>query len=188
MKNLNFKLIGLGLFLVAASSYTVVYFKRQIRLLKQTCFTYAGGTIKKLSLRDALFTIYINVKNRSDIGIKILNQEYEVLINGILILTIKKPLDVVLKAGATSKIDLDVNFSPAELIKQGVKNAQSIISNPSNLMITIKANISVGSSFVFVNNIKFETTSPLSEYLAPSDVSFTCEGENHNIKNINIKK
>jgi LEA14-like dessication related protein len=187
MKNINWKQVGLGVVLLGIATYTIVYFRKQAQLLKKSCFTFAGGVIHKLGLNDALITIMLRVKNLSDIDVKILNQNYDVLINDIYVTNIKNSQEVLLRAGTASILELNIQFSPMQLVKMGLKNIETLLFNKEKMLITIKSNLSVGSSFIFMNNIEFVTKQSLAEYLAPSDESFVCNGEKHDIEKMAIK-
>jgi LEA14-like dessication related protein len=188
MKGLTLKHFALGALIVGLASYTIVYFKRQVELLKGTCFTFAGGVLKKAGFNSSLVTLYLRVKNRSDIDITILSQSYDVFINDVYVTNVRNENKSLLKAGNTSVLELDIAFSPSALLKAGLQNAESLLYSKENLMFTIKTKISAGSQFVFVNNIAFETKMSLAEYLAPSDTSFVCENEKHKVEKIGISK
>lgn len=110
--------------------------------------------------------VTLQVKNNSDINVKILASNFDVFINGAFVSKIKTRQTVDLPAHSASPLNLNVEFDPRQVLKGA---AQAMINAANNIQIQVKGRITVISSGIIISNIKVNETIALDEILKPGN-------------------
>lgn len=157
--------------LLVAATYGGFLLARQISLLKKTCIKLINYQLNGLLTRNATLTVMLQVSNNSDIDLQAKNGNFDVYLNGIFISHVPIAITQTLKAHSTIQLPITAYFNPATVIKEGF---QSLITDPTNIAISIKGKISVMSSVIAINNLKIDKTIFLSEILNSTNSNQTC--------------
>ena len=152
-----------------------IYAYNQYKLLYNYCYAMTGAVIKSFGLNKISITIMVKLKNRSDITIELGDQSYDVFINDYYISTIKytKPATWYSKSSVT--FPLDIEFSPKELLKAGLKNIQEFITDKNKIIIKIDGFVNAKAGVISIKDLKFNYEMSLAELLAPSEEIEACK-------------
>ena len=77
--------IGLGVFMIGLTAFTINYLLKQVRLLANIKFDMVGTTVSKLSLTKIEIILWWKITNVSDLSFTIKEQIYDVYLNGKLL-------------------------------------------------------------------------------------------------------
>ena len=150
----------LGIVLVSA------WVAKQAKALYDACFTVAGAIIHTISFDKMDMDLMVNIANKSDVSFTVINQDYQVYINKMLVAEITKNdnIKVVSKGNTTMKIN--VKFNPQDLLKKGIDNITNLINNKDRLVVEIRGTISIGKGLISFNNYRVDETLLMKELLS----------------------
>lgn len=142
--------------------YVSFLLKRQFDLLKKAQIKIVNFRIHGLLTKNASLELIIKITNNSDIDLMANNGKFDVFLNQTKISTIPVPITKKLDARSFIEVPLNIRFNPALVIQQGM---QALISDPKNVVVSVKGKINVVSSGIAFNNIKIDETMLLSEII-----------------------
>ena len=143
------------------------FFKTEFGKLKNACIVLAGGVINQLGFSYVSLSLFVKVTNISAIDMEISDVNLNIYINDLYVSNFKNPNKQQVKPHASSTMQIDVNFNPADLLKAGIKNITTLIEDQSKIVIKVKGTISVGSGIVKVNNYDVEQKMTLKDIVSP---------------------
>jgi LEA14-like dessication related protein len=161
-----------GIALVGLS--LAAYFNKQMRLLREACYTLAGAIINEISLTNVSFTLVLNISNKSDIDFTVTNQSYNIYVNDMLVATIDKKEDVRVLARGRSTVNINVAFNPQDLLSRGMQNIANLVRNKNNMIIEIKGYLSLSAGAVSITDYQVDERLTLAELLAPTPKEEKC--------------
>lgn len=160
--------------LAIAAIGVIAYFKRQINLLKDACYTISGGIIHNISLSNVKMTLFFKIVNESDITINVSNMVFNIYVNNMFITKIEKPDAQTIFSKSDTIVKLDFEFNPKDLLRAGITNIQPILFDKEKLIISIKGNFTAKTGIVKLNNYPIDEKITLKELLTPSKTSKKC--------------
>lgn len=153
----------------------IAYFKKQLNLLKNACFTISGGVIHTLGLDNVKITLFFKVVNESDLTIEISNLNFDIYVNKLFVTKIKKTDKQTLYSKSSTVIKLDFEFNPKDLLRAGLSNIAPIIYDKEKLVIGIKGFFSAKSGVLSLKEVPFEEEITLKELLTPNPNAKKCD-------------
>jgi LEA14-like dessication related protein len=149
---------GLGAVMVGLLGFTVHYVMKQIQLLVNTEFTSVGTQINKINFSEINITLWWKVVNKSDIGLTLTNQIYDVYLNGKFVKKVGSSIPVTISPHADTRIPTYVVFTPKELLKVGFLNFANLLTKEgrSKTVMEVKGSIDMKTSVFSVKNFPFE--------------------------------
>lgn len=150
--------IGLGVFMIGLTAYTINFIMKQVRLLTNTRFEMVGTSLNKLSLDEINITIWWKVTNLSDFTFTIKNQAYDIFINDTFIKKVGSAQSVEVLAKGTTRLPTYIVFTPKELIALGITNYKNLSTEEgrAKLKLKVKGDFTIGTSLFNVKKIPFE--------------------------------
>src|SRR3990167_10572004 len=155
---------GLGLAAIAV----MAYLNKQTTLLKNACYTIAGAIINEISLTRMIFTLILNISNKSDIDFVVTNQKYNIYVNEMLVAVIENKNDIKVNSNGMSTVNIEVSFNPQDLLQKGRQNIALLMQDKNNIIIDIKGFLSIQAGFINVKNYEIDERLSLQELLSPS--------------------
>lgn len=150
--------------LLAIGGYAAFAITRQMQLIKQSCVKFLSYRFEHIGLNYVSLIVQMQLKNNSDINLKILSGSFDAYINDTFVTNIKTGA-TNLPAHAASIINLKIEFDPGKLLK-GV--AASLLTSPENVKVHIKGRVTAVSSVIMISNIKIDESITLHEILNPT--------------------
>lgn len=145
-----------------------IYIYKQISLLKDYCYTTMGAIIDKISFNKIKFTLLFSVKNKSDVDITITDQNYLVYVNGMLVSKVYRETKNEILANGKSVFKLDVEFNPQDLLRAGLTNIQSLLSDKSKMEIELKGSLGIKSGIFKLRKFPIYEKMTLNELMSES--------------------
>lgn len=161
--------------LLVATTALVLYFRRQINLLYNACYTISGGIIHSLGLDKVKMTLFFKIVNESDLSIEISNMNFNIYVNGMFISKIVKPEMQMLYSQSSATIKLDFEFNPKDLLRAGLTNIEPILYDNEKLVITTKGFFSAKTGGISLKNFPFEENITLKELMTPDPNARKCD-------------
>jgi LEA14-like dessication related protein len=173
MKKISAKHIII-LVVISLLIYLLVWLRKQKQLYDKSCFKLTGGRVNELNASNANIDIKLLYKNKNDINFYIQNQEYDVYFNDTMIAHIQNREKIFVRKHEGTPVNLNIKFVPKDVLKLTLKNLQDLILNRNNIKVRIVGNLSLGSSFIFINKVPMDLQYTLGEILAPSTTGEKC--------------
>jgi LEA14-like dessication related protein len=161
--------------LAVAGIALIAYFKKQIDLLKNACYTISGGVIHSLGLDKVKMTLFFKIVNESDITIQISDMDFNIYVNNMFVTKIVKNEPQTVYSQSDAIIKLDVEFNPADLLRAGLSSIEPILYDKEKLIITTKGNLSIKSGIFKLKKFPFSVDITLKEMLEPRKDADRCE-------------
>lgn len=161
---------GIGIGLIA----TMAYFSKQARLLQDACYTVTGAVIHQMGFNKFSFSMLVNISNKSDINFTVTNQRYNIYINKMLVAKIEREDKLVVIANGKTTVNIDVDFNPQDLLKQGMENILYLINDKEKIVIEIKGYLSLRAGMVKVKDYEVDERISLAELLTSSPKKENC--------------
>jgi LEA14-like dessication related protein len=150
--------------LLAIGGYAAFAVVRQMQLIKQSCVKFLSYRFEHIGLKYVSLIVQLQLKNNSDINLKILSGNFDSYINDVFVTNIKTA-QANLPAHATSVINLKIEFDPGKVLKMAIA---SLLNSPENIKVRIKGYVTAVSSAIILSNIKIDESITLAEILSPS--------------------
>jgi LEA14-like dessication related protein len=160
--------------LSVATIALIAYFSRQVKLLKDACYTISGGIVQSLTLTNVKMTLFFKIVNESDLTIQVSDMIFNIYVNNMFVTNIKKPEAQTIYSKSNTIIKLEFEFNPADLLRAGITNIQTIIYDKDKLIISIKGNFTAKTGIVRVKNYPIDEKITLKELLSPSSTAKKC--------------
>jgi LEA14-like dessication related protein len=143
--------------LVAILIAVVAYLIIQLNKVKKAVWTYAGVKIKSLSLSKIELTAYFKSVNKGTATITLINQEYDVYMNGKFITHMKYSEPVMIKPGVNI-MPFEVSANIGDIIKAGWGNLSDLFNDKSKININLKGTYSIRVGFLSFNKVALDQT------------------------------
>ncbi len=179
MKKLLFFLFAL--LLAGGIGYgAIAYTRRQKESLIGMRPDFDGLQILESTPAGIVVRVYLKIANSSDIDITILNQSYDILINGVKVNSVQKPEPVVIANKGETTTSFTVTINPKQQLKDiflALVQTQEVLPGISNLTVTVKGSLELDTALLAVSPFKFTlskkvkdllTNSGFSNYLSPA--------------------
>jgi LEA14-like dessication related protein len=147
--------ISMGLFIGGLIAYTSNFIYRQISLLKESNFEFAGTKITKLSLRKITIRLDWRIINKSDIGAVVSNQEYQVFLNNTFIRKIGYTEPLKIPNNSETTVPTYISIEPEDLKKIGLNNLSKFLTSEGRETLRLKVVGSFDVKVEFINIKKF---------------------------------
>jgi LEA14-like dessication related protein len=132
-----------GLAILAGITVIGMHLAKQIRLLKTTCFNFAGYKIHTLSKDGVKIEIVLNLRNRSDIAIVLKSYNFNVSINNTQVSVISSGVAQVIDRNSYAPISLMVDIDPKKLLD--LRFISGVLLNVNNAMVKIQGRVSINA-------------------------------------------
>lgn len=160
--------------LLVATTALIVYFKKQMNLLYDACYTISGGIVHSLTLSKVKITLFLKIVNESDLTIQISDAVFNIYVNNMFVTKILKPESQTLYSKSDTIIKLDFEFNPKDLLRAGLTNIEPIIYDKEKLVIGIKGSLSAKTGIVKLSKFPIDEKITLKEILTPSPNAKKC--------------
>ncbi len=160
--------------LLGSATGLYIYFKKQFTKLADSCYTISGGIIHSISLENVNITLLFNIKNTSDLEIQIENIVFNIYVNNMFVTKILKKQKQTLLSNQPLSFQLDCEFSPRDLLKAGLTNLTTLLTNKNNLIINIKGTFDASMSVVKLKNYAFDEKISLADLTKPKQNPSKC--------------
>jgi len=170
------KLLLIGLAIAGTVS---AYSYHQYKLLMDYCLSFAGYNVKKLSVKRIIIELTFQIKNKSDIDIKVTSFDFNIYLNGIYATRIKSSKEQIIKANGSSIISLLVDIEPQKNKQLANWNFLSkAISDIGGIKVKTAGVISLKAFGASLKNQPVEIEMPLRDMLPDSNSQKeqTCSG------------
>ena len=161
--------------LAIATTALVVYFGRQYNLIKNACYTIAGGVVHSININSVKITLFFRIANESDLTIEVADMVFNVYVNKMFVTKIIKNEKQMLYSKSDATIQLDFEFNPTDLLRAGLTNIAPILYDKEKLVLTIKGSFSAKSGGIKVRNFPIEESITVKQLLAPSYNEKKCD-------------
>jgi LEA14-like dessication related protein len=151
--------------LAGATAYLFLHFRRQAKLIKESCFKVVNAQVKKIGLYNSEINIKVLYKNKSDIDFTVSNQTYEVSVEGKKVSTIRNDKKYDIAPTSEAAMWLNVKFDPSKVLEASGAGIKDILFNKGDVDIAVKGSISVASGGVFFSKINIDETMKLRDML-----------------------
>lgn len=130
--------IGIGIFMIGLTAFTINYLLKQARLLANIKFDVVGTTVSKLSFTRIEIILWWKVTNVSDISFTIKEQTYDVFLNGKFVKKVGSAEPIEVLANGVTRIPTYVVFSPEEAIQVGIDNLGDFMTEAGRKKLKLK--------------------------------------------------
>lgn len=144
----------------AVSTVAGVWLYRQLKKMEDYELNYKNIIFRKLSLSEVVFDLYMIFTNKSNLGVTLAKQEYDIYANNVYIDTIVNDAPNDIKPKSDSEIGMRIRFTPAQLLTKIGVNPTELIAGPKkiNIKIVMKYKVRVLFFNVSIPEIIFEDT------------------------------
>ncbi len=190
----------LGGFVVAGIIGIGVYLYKQYDKLYNALYKISSATIHNLGLSNIRITVNIKLTNKSDFSAWIINQNYDIYVNGIFVVNVKNNNRIHLNAQGDTVLPLDIEFNPEKLLSAAGKNITALLTDRSKVVFLIKGNLSLEAGALKVQSFPFDMQYTLQEIIdisktpaVPQTASFDGSDSSHekcpitSVEDVNIK-
>lgn len=143
------------------------YFRREFTKLKNACWFISGGVINSIGADKVNLTVFMKITNKSDLFMTIEKMDLNVYINNLFVSNFKKADRQRIEAHQSNIVQIDISFNPSDLLKAGVKNISTILTNPDKIVISVKGDLNVEMGLVKLNKFDVSTSMTLKEMMSP---------------------
>jgi hypothetical protein len=149
------------------------HFSKQIRLLKQTCFSFGGYKILALTKDSVKIQIKLNLKNLSSLAFVLKAYKFNVFVNNKLVATTISNTPQTIEYNAISPIVIDIDIVPKDVLD--IKALSNLLLNANNAIIKIQGSVSVNAAGIPASNVPVLIESKLRDMIpAPGATSQPC--------------
>lgn len=149
------------LLVLGGAAYGATWFVRQRKLLKKSCLRIKWVRINKIGINETNLTIVLLIKNKSDIDLTLINQSYNIFLDGKSTGTTTIYESVVLPSHSEITSEATLSFNPGQLL--GVL-AMSI-SNLKKVILRISGSLTVKSGLLSFNRLPVDYEESIGEIL-----------------------
>jgi LEA14-like dessication related protein len=144
----------------AVSTIAGIWLYRQLKKMEDYELNYKNIIFRKLSLTEVVFDLYMIFTNKSNLGVTLAKQEYDIYANNVFIDSIVNDSPNDIKPKSDSEIGMRIRITPAQLLTKIGVNPAELIANPKkiNIKIVMKYKIRVLFFNVSIPEIIFEDT------------------------------
>lgn len=142
---------------------TVLYFRKQAKLLKDYDYKIKGVKVNTLRANFVSFILYLEFINKSDIDVEVLSQKYKIYANGERISSINVNKPITIKGNKSTIIPLNIEFDPKKIFDAAIINIVNIMSRKDRIKIRTVGFLDVKAGPVRIKNFPVDFTYNLQE-------------------------
>lgn len=144
----------------AVSTIAGFWLYRQMKKMEDYELNFKNIIFKKINLQEIVFDLYMIFTNKSNLGVTLAKQEYDIYANNIYITTVKNESPNDIKPKSDSEIGMRIRFTPEMLLTKIGVNPVELIANPKkiNVKIVMKYKVRILFFNVAIPEIIFEDT------------------------------
>ena len=161
-KTVNKKVIWVSAIVALGAVSTVagIWLYRQLKKMEDYGLDFKNIIVRKVSTTEFIFDLYMIFTNKSNLGVTLAKQEYDVYANNVYITTVKNNTPNDIKAKSESEIGMRVNVNPIELVSKIGLNPIELITSPKkiNIKLVMKYKVKVLFFDVSIPEIIYEDT------------------------------
>lgn len=161
-KSVSKKAVWVGAIVAVGAVSTIagLWLYRQLKKMEDYKINFKTIIIRKISTTEFIFDLFMIFTNKSNLGVTLAKQEYDIFANGVFITTIKNNEPTVIKPNSDSDIGMRINVNPVELVAKLGMNPLELIKNPKKIKIKVVMKYKVRVLFfdVSIPEISFEDT------------------------------
>jgi LEA14-like dessication related protein len=161
-KTVNKKVIWVSAIVALGAVSTVagIWLYRQLKKMEDYGLDFKNIIVRKVSTTEFIFDLYMIFTNKSNLGVTLSKQEYDVYANNVYITTVKNDTPNDIKAKSESEIGMRVNVNPIELVSKIGLNPIELITSPKkiNIKLVMKYKVKVLFFDVSIPEIIYEDT------------------------------
>jgi LEA14-like dessication related protein len=162
MKKGKLFIIGLIAILIAVIAYLI----RELMKVQKSAMDYAGAKIKSLSFKNIQLTAYFKLTNPGMATITLINQDYDVYMNGKFVTHMKYSEPFTIKPGINI-MPLEISANYGDLIKAGWSNLSDLLNDKSKVNISLKGTYTLKIGFLKFNKVALNENFNLGQLTEP---------------------
>jgi LEA14-like dessication related protein len=150
--------IGLGVFMIGLTAFTINYILKQVRLLANIKFDVVGTTVSKLSLTKIEIILWWKITNVSDISFTIKEQTYDIFLNGQFLKKVGSAEPIEVLSEGVTRLPTYVVFTPEEAVKIGINNLGDFLTEDGRKKLKLKVTgfFTIQTKLFAVRKVPFE--------------------------------
>ncbi len=150
--------IGLGVFMIGLTAFTINYILKQVRLLANIKFDVVGTTVSKLSLTKIEIILWWKITNVSDISFTIKEQTYDIFLNGQFLKKVGSAEPIEVLSEGVTRLPTYVVFTPEEAVKIGINNLGDFLTEEGRKKLKLKVTgfFTIQTKLFAVRKVPFE--------------------------------
>jgi len=121
----------------AVSTIAGIWLYRQIKKMEDYELKFKNIIFRKLSTTEFIFDLYMIFTNKSNLGVTLAKQEYDVYANNVYITTLKNDSPNEIKPKSDNEIGMRININPVELVTKIGVNPFELIKSTKKIKIKI---------------------------------------------------
>jgi LEA14-like dessication related protein len=144
----------------AVSTIAGIWLYRQVKKMEDYELKFKNIVFRKLTTTEIIFDLYMIFTNKSNLGVTLSKQEYDVYANNVYITTLKNDSPNEIKPKSDNEIGMRININPVELVTKIGSNPFDLIAKPKNIKIKLVMKYKVKVLFfdVSIPEIIYEDT------------------------------
>jgi LEA14-like dessication related protein len=150
---------------IALVSVTAAALYWQYKRLTDSCITLNKIMFKKLTLQEVDLNLFLNFKNKSNIKIDVLSQDYKVYLNDKEVAKASNSITQTILPKTASVLAVNVNFQPTKLINMLSGLATDFALSPQKVILKVKVDIKV-KLWLFTIAIPYEYVATIGDLMA----------------------
>jgi LEA14-like dessication related protein len=124
---------------------------------------FKGVKLHVFGMDGIVFDLVLAFTNNSDIGFKIVSQQYKAYLNNKLVSEVKSDKEQTIAANATSDIAVNVKFSPRSILS--AVNINEFVTSKQNIDLKVDIKVKVGLGPIKIA-IPYTYTTSLKELMS----------------------
>ncbi len=176
MASLVKKIIGVAAAVIipGASIAGSLYLFNEFKKLKSSCYRIGGFKFVKLTQDEIIISLIIKINNKSDIGITLSGQHYDIFLNENKLATIDITEQTKLLPRALSPLPLTISFNPKTAFKGNALYYLQMATKPAENKLKISGYATVAIWKLKLTKYPMELEYTIKELMEPSDTSYKC--------------
>ena len=144
----------------AVSTIAGLWLYRQLKKMEDYGLDFKNIIVRKISTSEFIFDLYMIFTNKSNLGVTLAKQEYDIYANNVFITTVNNNTPNDIKPKTESEIGMRINVNPIDMFAKIGANPIELIANPKkiNIKIVMKYKIKILFFDVSIPEIIYEDT------------------------------
>jgi LEA14-like dessication related protein len=121
----------------AVSTIAGLWLYRQLKKMEDYGLDFKNIIVRKISTSEFIFDLYMIFTNKSNLGVTLAKQEYDIYANNVFISTVKNNTPNDIKPKSESEIGMRIDVNPIDMLTKIGANPIELIANPKKIKIKI---------------------------------------------------
>ena len=174
----NKAILATGIGVLSIGVFYWIY--NQVNLAMKYCYKLRDFKINTLGINKTNITIFMSIRNFSNVGAIINKLDLDIFINDIWISKVlDSKTETVIKKNSASDIKFDVEFSLSDILKTNLLKATQIIydlgNNKDKVIVHAKGVIGLRIGWFNFRNINIDVKMSVKEILTDDPNAFVCD-------------